>query len=394
MAERAIPPAVTRWAEIGALVAAGVAAALQFGKVAPSLLAIGADLGIGLGGAAGLLSVFALMAAGFGLPAGLVAARAGVRRVLLAGLWVLGAAGLAAAAAPGPVLLYACRVAEGAAFLAVVVSAPTLVAARAAAADRSLAMTWWSAFMPSGIALGMLMAPLVEGLGWRAAWAVMALLPWAAALAAGVLLPPSAGRPAEGGAGVRVRVAALWRARLPFFVATAFAGYAVVYFGIAGFLPARLVEGFGLSLPLAGLAGAAAALFNIAGNLAAGRLLRRGWQAPALVMAAGAAMTLLSAGTFTLPFSLPLTVAAALLASGIGGVIPASLFSLAPRSVADPALTGPALGLVVQCNNIGSVLAPLAIASMARIDWALAALPLLAAGAALLLLARPLRRIG
>ena len=81
----------TDWREIGALVAAGVASAVQFGKVGPSLLAIGQELGTGLSGAAGLISVFALVAAAAGLPAGLLAARAGVRRVLLAGLWALGA---------------------------------------------------------------------------------------------------------------------------------------------------------------------------------------------------------------------------------------------------------------------------------------------------------------
>ncbi|SHJ34937.1 Predicted arabinose efflux permease, MFS family [Roseomonas rosea] len=386
--------AVTRWAEVAVLVGAGVTASLQLGKVAPALLAIAADLQVGLSGAAGLLSVFALMGAVFGLAAGLVAARLGMRRALLAGLWALGAAGLAAAFAPGPALLYACRVVEGAGFLAVVVSAPTLVAARAAPADRALAMSWWSIFMPSGIALGMLAAPVVEGFGWRMAWAVMSLLPPFAALLAGALLPRSAGQPVGAQDGLRRRLAALWRARLPVLLAGAFSCYAVIYFGIAGFLPARLVEGFALALPLAGLAGAAAAIVNIGGNLLAGRLIRRGWRASLLVLSAGMAMALLSAGTFALPFSLGLTLAAALLASGIGGMIPASLFTLVPRSVPEPSLTGPALGLVVQCNNIGSLLAPMAVAAAARQGWGFAALPLLAAGLALVLLARPLRRLG
>ena len=388
MGERA-----TDWAEIAALVAAGVASAVQFGKVAPSLLAIGRELGTGLSGAAGLISVFALVAAAAGLPAGLLAARAGVRRVLLAGLWALGAAGLAASLAPGIGALYAARGIEGAAFLAVIVSAPTLVASRAALADRAQAMTLWSAFMPTGVALGLLAAPLVEGFGWRAAWGLSALLPWAAALLLQARLPRGAGLPAEAEGGLAGRVAALWRARLPVFVALAFACYSAIYFGIASFLPARLVAGFGLPLSLAGIAGAAAAVVNIAGNLAAGWLMRGGRHPARLTLAAGSAMALLSAGAFALPFSLPLTLATALLASGIGGVVPASLFALAPRSVAQPSLTGPALGLLVQCNNIGSVLAPLAIAAAARADWSLAALPLLAAGAALVLLARPLRRI-
>ena len=387
--------APTRWAAVGALAAAGVAAAVQFGKVAPSLLAIGQGFGVGLTGAAGLISVFALVAASIGLPAGLLAARAGVRRVLLAGLWVLGAAGLGASLAPGIGILYALRALEGGAFLAIVVSAPTLVAASAAPRDRSLALTLWSAVMPAGIALGLLAAPLVEGFGWRIAWAFAALLPWGAALFLAAKLPAAgAGLPAPALGGLGGRVAALWRARLPVCVALAFAFYSVIYYGIANFLPARLIEGFGLPLSLAGIVGAVAALVNVAGNLAAGWLMRRGRRPAVLVMAAGTAMALLSAGAFALPASLSLTLATALLASGIGGAVPASLFVLAPRSVPDPSLTSPALGLLAQCNNIGSVLSPLAVAAAARVDWALAAVPLLAAGGALLLFARPLRRLG
>lgn len=382
------------WAEIGALVAAGVAAAVQFGKAAPSLLAIGEGFGIGLSGAAGLISVFALVAAAAGLPAGVLAARAGVHRVLLAGLWALGAAGLAASLAPGIGALYIARALEGAAFLAVIVSAPTLVAARTAGVDRALAMTLWSAFMPAGIALGLLAAPLVEGFGWRAAWGISALLPWGAAILLLARLPASAGRPAPTEGGLAGRVAALWRARLPVWAALAFACYSAIYFAIASFLPARLVAGFGLPLSVAGAAGAVAAAVNIGGNLSAGWLMRRGHRPARLVMAAGMAMALLSAGAFALPFSLGLTLTTALLASGIGGAVPASLFALAPRSVPEASLTGPALGLMVQCNNIGSVLAPLAVAATARIDWSLAALPLLVAGGALVLLAHRLRGIG
>ncbi|WP_458096621.1 MFS transporter [Roseomonas sp. WA12] len=393
MAEAAAPAAATRWLEIFALVAAGMAAALQLGKVAPSLLAVAADLGIGLGGAAGLLSVFALVAAATGLPAGLLAARAGVRRTALIGLCVLGGAGLAAAIAPDRATLYACRLVEGAAFLAVVVSAPALVAARAAPVDRAVAMACWSSFMPGGIALGMLAAPLVAALGWRAAWGLLALMPWGAAVLVTTLVPYCAGAPVPSKVRLMQPVPALWRARLPLVVAGAFSCYAIVYFGIAGFLPARLVEGFGVSLPTAGLIGAGAAIVNVCGNLLSGWLMRRGWRPAILVMAAGSAMTILSAGAFALPSSLVLTVATAMLASGLGGTVPGSLFALMPRAVPEPVLVAPALGLLVQFNSIGSVLAPLVIAAAAQRSWPLAALPLLAAGLGMVLLARGLRRI-
>ncbi len=73
-------PAHTRWAEVLALLALGVAGALQLGKVPPALLAIAGEFGVGLPWAAALLSFFALVAALAGLAAGLAAARLGVRR--------------------------------------------------------------------------------------------------------------------------------------------------------------------------------------------------------------------------------------------------------------------------------------------------------------------------
>ncbi len=72
------------------------------------------------------------------------------------------------------------------------VAAPTLLAARVAERDRNLALAMWSTFMPAGITLGMLAAPLVEQLGWRGVWAGAAAAVWAAA-AAVLLLVPRAG---------------------------------------------------------------------------------------------------------------------------------------------------------------------------------------------------------
>ncbi|MFH5923779.1 MFS transporter [Roseomonas xinghualingensis] len=392
MAEAPVPGA-TRWREIIALIAAGIAAAIQLGKVAPSLLAIGESFGIGLEGAAGLISVFSLMAAVGGLMAGLLAARTGARRSLLVGLWTLGGAGLAAAAAPSVAVLYAVRLLEGAAFLAVVISAPTLINRRAAPADRGLAMSAWGVFMPAGVALGVLGAPLVEAQGWRIAWAVAALIPFGAAVLVGALMPRWAAPPVPASSGLPGQVAKLWRARSPFLVAGCFSCYAVLYFGLAGFLPARLVQGFGLSLSSAGLAGAAAAIANIAGNLTAAVLIRLGWHPAAMLGWAGAAMTILTAAALALPVSPTLSIAAALLASALGGLIPASLFALAPRAVPEPALVGPGLGLLVQFNNVGQVLGPIAIAAAAGRSWSLTAIPLLLVGAALLAMAPRLRRI-
>ena len=360
----------------------------------PALLAIAGEFGVGLPWAAALLSFFALVAALAGLAAGLAAARLGVRRALLGGAAVLGAAGFAAAAAPSLPWLYAARVLEGLAYLAVTVAAPTLLAARVAERDRNLALAMWSTFMPAGITLGMLAAPLVEQLGWRGVWAGAAAAVWAAAAAVLLLVPRPAGPDERAGEPLGTALAALFRARRPLLVAVCFGAYALVYFGIAGFLPAFLVEAHGVPLGLAGMVGAAAAIANLCGNLAAARLMRAGIAPARIVRSIGVAMAVLAAASFALPLPAWGVIAVAVVASGIGGSVPASLFALVPRSVPLPALTGPAMGLVIQCNNLGQLIGPPAIGAAAEAAWPLVALPLLAAGAVLAAAARPLRRIG
>ncbi len=123
-------------------------------------------------------------------------------------------------------------------------------------------------------------------------------------------------------------------------MAVCFGAYALVYFGIAGFLPAFLVEAHGVPLGLAGMVGAAAAIANLCGNLAAARLMRAGIAPARIVRTIGVAMAVLAAASFALPLPAWGVIAVAVVASGIGGSVPASLFALVPRSVPLPALDG------------------------------------------------------
>jgi hypothetical protein len=118
--------------------------------------------------------------------------------------------------------------------------------------------------------------------------------------------------------------------------------------------------------------------------------MHRGVPPVRIVLAAGAVMALLAASAFALAPNLPAAFALALLASGVGGAVPASLFATVPRTVPEPALIGPAMGLTIQANNLGQIVTPPVVAMAAGQSWALVAVPLLLAGAALLALARPL----
>jgi len=380
--------APTRWAPILAVVLAGIAGAAQIGKVPAAMTTIGAEFGLGLAGAAWLVGLFALMAAGGGLALGLAAARIGARRALLLGIAIGTLAALGAALAPAMLPLMAARIVEGAGFLLLTVSAPGIIAATASGRDRAFAMALWGTYMPAGVALGLLSAPLVEAWGWRIAWLALAaffgatgLLCWAAAPAD----PPRAVQREPIAAQLRALVAA----RRPLRLALAFGTYNVIYVGIAAFLPARL-ETLGAGTGEAGIAAAIAAIGNAGGNLAGGALMRRG-VAPALLIQAGAlAMALMGAAIFVLPLP-ALVIGAALLACGIGGVLPAACFALLPRAVPRPELAAPAVGLVIQGNNLAQLLAPPVIGALAGLGWSYAALPLLLAGGFAVLAGRALR---
>jgi MFS family permease len=385
-----VTAAATRWPAILAVLFAGIASAAQIGKVPAAMTTIGAEFGLGLAGAALLVSLFALLAGLGGLAMGLAAARIGARRGLLVGLGITAVAACAAAFAPGVSPLLLARVVEGAGFVLVVVSAPSLVATLAADRDRPAAMGLWGAFMPGGVALGLFTAPVVEGFGWRAAWTLCAALLLVALAICWRLLP----RTVATSAPVRARIGAQLRevaaARRPLRIAAVFATYNLIYIGIAAFLPAYL-ESLGTRTGAAGAAGALAALANLAGNLAAAALMRHGIPPERLIVAGAAGMAVLGAAVFAVPLP-ALCVAAALLASAVGGLVPAACFALLPGSVPGPALVAPAMGLTIQGNNLMQLLAPPALGALAGLGWPSLAMPLLLAGLVAAALGRGLRR--
>ncbi len=178
---------------------AGLGAAAQFGKISVVFEDLRGPYG-GAGEAAlGLVvSVVGMVGLVFGTTAGLLVARIGPRRAIVAAM-ALGAAmsALQAVLPPYPVMILA-RVLEGVSHLAIVVVGPTMIAGLASEAQRPLAMTLWSSFFGVTYAVLALIAPPVLALGGipglflgHALW--MALL----ALALAAALPTDPPRPAR-----------------------------------------------------------------------------------------------------------------------------------------------------------------------------------------------------
>lgn len=127
--------------------AAGLGAAAQFGKI--SILYD--DLRATYGGqgevALGLVvSIVGMVGLIFGTTAGLLVARIGPRRAIVAALAAGAAMSALQSLMPAYPLMLASRIIEGASHLAIVVVGPTMIAALAPEARRPLAMTLWSSF--------------------------------------------------------------------------------------------------------------------------------------------------------------------------------------------------------------------------------------------------------
>jgi len=156
----------TDWRLVWLLWAAGLGAAAQYGKMSiifDRLDEVYPHAGAGLGFAVSLVGSLGIV---FGIVAGVLVARIGFRRALLSAL-CLGAlmSAVQAIFPPLPVFL-ASRIAEGAAHLAIVVAAPTLIAQITLPKDRGFALTLWGTFF--GVAFAVLAfagLPLVAAYG-------------------------------------------------------------------------------------------------------------------------------------------------------------------------------------------------------------------------------------
>jgi predicted MFS family arabinose efflux permease len=126
---------------------AGLGAAAQFGKISILYDSLRASYGVYGEVALGLVvSIVGMVGLIFGTTAGLLVARIGPRRAIVAALAAGAAMSALQALMPAYPLMLLSRVIEGASHLAIVVVGPTMIATLATERSRPLAMTLWSSF--------------------------------------------------------------------------------------------------------------------------------------------------------------------------------------------------------------------------------------------------------
>ena len=222
--------------------------------------------------------------------------------------------------------------------------------------------------MPVGMTLAMLTGPLFEG--WRAMWWASSATTLGVCLAVMFAIPATGERLAWSWRSLLANTLAVVRTGGLVVLAIVFALYSLVFFALFSFLPVLLMERMEVTHKTAGLLSAFATISNILGNLAAGYLLSNGIRRASLLAGTGLVMGVTGLGIF-LPV-LPNTTAFVLCVvfSAVGGLIPATLLASAPLAAPTASLTPVVLGLIVQGNNLGQIVGPIAIGSaIERFGW-------------------------
>jgi MFS family permease len=359
------------------VILAGVSAALHVGKLAPALTALRDALGMGLVEAGFLISLvqFAGMAAGLFI--GLAADGMGLRRCMLLGLGILGLASLAEAFSRGAEALLWLRALEGLGVLLACLPAPGLIRRLVAPARMSKMLGWWGAYMPTGTALALLLGPWVIGRhGWPFWWIVLGLFSLGVMAAVARWVPDLQGpthSPRLNDLAARLRRTLVHAG--PWLVALTFAVYSAQWMLVIGFLPTVYAHA-GVGAELAGLLSAMVAAVNMGGNVASGRYLARGVPARRLLWIGFCAMAVGSVVAFAPMFDgagLWVRFAAVCVFSGVGGLIPGTLFSLCVRVAPGEDTVSTTVGWMQQWSSLGQFAGPPVAAWLAsRVgDWSM-----------------------
>ncbi len=349
------------------VVAAGGVAALQVGKLPPALPALQADLGLSLVQSGFLLSMVQLAGLSLAVFMGMLADGMGLKRSMVRGLLLLALASAAGGLARSVPLLLMCRALEGLGLLLVALPAPALIRRLVLPQQLAGMLGVWGAYMPTGTALALLLGPLfIPSWGWSAWWWLFALVSLGMAAWVWRVIPADPSMPVQVASGVMERLQRTLGARGPWLVALTFGMYSGQWLAVVGFLPS-IYSAAGVGGALLGVLTALAAAVNMGGNMASGRLLQRGWAPRATLWLGFSAMALgstLAFAAFTEGWPW-LRFAGVLLFSGVGGLVPGTLFSLAVRLAPGEQQVAATVGWVQQLSALGQFIGPPAAAALA-----------------------------
>jgi DHA1 family inner membrane transport protein len=325
---------------------AGLGAAAQFGKISILFETLRASYGANGEVALGLVvSIVGMVGLIFGTTAGLLVARIGPRRAIVAALLAGAAMSALQSLMPAYPLMLASRIVEGASHLAIVVVGPTMIATLAPEARRPLAMTLWSSFFGVTYTVLALIGPYATPTGlFLGHAAYMSAL--AAILAA--TLPPDLRRPPAPLGNLLKQHAEIYASPRLAAPAMGFCCYTFLYVAVLTLLPPE-TPATQRALIAAGMP-----LVSIAVSLTLGVRLLRHMSAVRLVQWGYAA----AVPGFLLLWALwgngAGMVAGGFLLSAALGIVQGASFSSIPELNQTPEDRARAAGAVAQLGNLGT----------------------------------------
>ncbi|MBX3567168.1 MAG: MFS transporter [Rhizobiaceae bacterium] len=338
------------------LLAAGILAGTQLGKIAPLVGWYQSEVGFSLVLTGWFTAMIGLFVAAAALPAGWAVERVGLRISFAASAVVLTAGGIGLALLSDPTEILVARLVEGLGYLVLVIAIPALLNAVPTPRWRPAALAIWGGFVAIGFAVGDFLASATNATQNPQTFLMTAVLLFAAfALPATLLLwrigPIDSVAAAVPAAGRFARTFG----RPVILLTLAFGIYVILSVGYFAFLPAFVSGSADRILLSAGVISLSTPL----GNLLAGLVVRSSDVRPALrLAAAGFVCTAVSAIPAYLATT-PLVATTAIVALAIsGGVTASALFAGLPPVVPAQGSVAVAIGLICQSGGIGTLLGP------------------------------------
>lgn len=345
-----------------AVLTAGIAAAFHVGKLPPAISTLRAEFGINLIEASYLVSVLQTAAVVLGVFGGMLADRFGAKRVMSIGLGLLAAASLFATFAHSVSMLLATRVFESFGFMLTVLPGPSLLR-RCAPASLNRWLGFWAAYMPAGMALGLLLTPfLLAASGWRSAWWLASLLSLLVLLAVRFVVPADRSELRQS-TRMSVLLLSTLSAPGPWLLALGFGCYAGQWMGVFSFLPTIYADA-GVAASTGAPLTALAVVINVIGNIVGGAVAQKRVPAPWLIIMAAITMMTMTWLAFGSGAGFAMQYLAIVLFSMFGGLIPGALFALAPSLAPNSNAVSTTVGLMQQGSAAGQMLAPPLLAAM------------------------------
>lgn len=357
------------------LLIAGIVAAIHVGKLPPAIPILSQTMGFTLVQSGFLLSLVQMAGMTLGLVIGMVTENFGLRRSILSGLSVLGLSSILASFAQTADQLLLLRTFEGLGFLFVTVPVPSLIRRLVSKQNQTIKIGLWGAYMGVGSAIALIIgAWAIAELGWRTWWVMLGVANFIMVSIIFATIPNDKHIPTTQELTSKYIEDTHWIKRIIQIIRTpgatlaafAFAMYSGQWLAVVGFLPTIYIDS-GLSMTLGSFLTAIVALANAVGATMAGRLLNKQINPRTIlylgftVMGIGSMIAFAGSNIFP-PLIRYISI---ILFSGVGGLIPSTLFAMAVHFAPNLKSSSASVGWVMQWSAIGQFSGPPLIAYLA-----------------------------